>query len=423
MSAALADAFLTSRWRPGPLLRTGTAVLGARPPWLRGAVAAVLRAYRNAPADRPRELAAFLARVGPAGRPVVRRHPVRLRRATPVRVVRMRWDTPRIDDLAALASFLGVDGDHLDWYADRRHLNRHARDERLRHYRYAWLPHRLIEAPKPRLRALQRRLLDDLLGRLPVHPHAHGFVPGRGVHTFAAPHAGQRLVVAMDLAAFFSSVTAARIYGLFRTAGYPEPVAHALTALTTTATPAAVLRGHADSHRAAVLRRPHLPQGAPTSPALANLVAYRLDRRLTGLAARFGLHYTRYADDLAFSGTPGRGEPAHLIAAVTSIAADEGFRVHPRKTRVRGRGDRQRLAGLVVNERPAASREDYDRLRAVLHDAARRGPDAANREGHHDFPAYLRGRVAWVSHRHPARAAKLHRMLAAALGEPSDQAS
>nr|WP_281260508.1 reverse transcriptase family protein [Pseudosporangium ferrugineum] len=158
-----------------------------------------------------------------------------------------------------------------------------------------------------------------------------------------------------------------------------------------------------------------MPQGAPTSPALANLVAYRLDRRLTGLADRFGVRYTRYADDLAFSGAlHRRGEAGRLVAAVTAVVTDEGFRVHPAKTRIRGRGDRQQLAGLVVNEHPAVAREDYDRLRAVLHDAARHGTEAANRE-HADFAAYLRGRVAWVSHRHPGRAAKLHALLTAAL--------
>ncbi|MEV4639623.1 reverse transcriptase family protein [Actinoplanes sp. NPDC049548] len=416
MSSALADAFLTTRWRPGHLVRVGTAVLGSRPEWLRPVVTAVLRAYRNAPADRPRELAAFLAALEtPAGVRRVRRHAVLLRRATGVRVVRMRWDTPPIDDLAALAAFLDLSGDDLDWFADRRQLNRHARDERLRHYRYAWLPHRLIEAPKPRLRALQRRLLDDVLGRLPVHPAAHGFVPGHGVHTFATPHAGQRLVIRMDLATFFSSITAGRIHGLLRTAGFPEPVAHTLTALMTTRTPAAVLRRSPDPHRAALLRQPHLPQGAPTSPALANLVAYRLDRRLTGLAGRFGARYTRYADDLAFSGDLRRAEAGRLIDAATAVITDEGFRVNPAKTRIRGRGDRQRLAGLVVNDHPAVARSEYDRLRAMLHDAARRGLEAANRERHDDFGAYLRGRVAWTAHRHPGRAARLHTLLAAAL--------
>ena len=429
VSAALADAFLTCRWHRTHLLRTGRRVLGARPPWLPVVVGAVLRAYRHPPADRPRELAAFLAALpGSGGRALLRRHPIRIRRATAVRVVRMRWQTPRIDDLAALADFLGLDGDELDWFADRKEINRHARDERLRHYRYTWLPHRLIEAPKPRLKAVHRRILDDILGRLPVHPAAHGFVPGRGPHTFAAAHAGQPVVVRLDLAAFFSTITAGRVYGLLRTAGYPEPAAHTLTALTTTRTPAAVLRhaeapgstgtrcsGSAGWHKAALLRRPHLPQGAPTSPALANLLAYRLDRRLTGLADRFAAVYTRYADDLAFSGPLGGGVADRLIAAVTTVVTAEGFRVHPGKTRVRGRADRQTLTGLVVNEHPAVPRAQYDRLRAVLHDAARNGLAAADREGHVDFTAYLRGRVAWVSHRHPSRAAKLHRLLAAAL--------
>ncbi|GAA2468958.1 hypothetical protein Ahu01nite_001760 [Winogradskya humida] len=367
-------------------------------------VAGVLRAYRDAPADRPRELAGFLS-----GR--VQSHPVVVRRAVPVRVVRMRWDTPRIDDLGVLAGFLGLAGDELDWFADRKEINRHARDQRLRHYRYRWLPHRLIEAPKPRLRAVQRRLLDGVLGRIPVHPAAHGFVPGRGVHTFAVPHSGQPMVVRVDLASFFSSVTAPRIYGLFRTAGYPEPVAHALTALTTTRTPADILGGK----YLPLLRHAHLPQGAPSSPALANLVAYRLDRRLSGLAARFGMTYTRYADDLAFSGP--RVSAPRLLAALEAVVKDEGFQLRHAKTRVRGQGDRQVLAGLVVNERPAVARVEYDRLRAVLHDAARRGLDEANRDGHADFSAYLKGWVAWVSHRHPGRAAKLDRLLAATLGE------
>ena len=121
-------------------------------------------------------------------------------------------------------------------------------------------------------------MLDEVLGPLPVHAAAHGFVPGRSVHTFAALHPGQAALVRLDLRAFFTSITAGRIYGLFRTAGYPEPVAHTLTALCTTRTP------HAVSGRIEH-RTPHLPQGAPTSPALANLVAFRLDRRLTGLAA------------------------------------------------------------------------------------------------------------------------------------------
>jgi hypothetical protein len=329
----------------------------------------------------------------------------------------MRWNTARVDDLAALADFLGIDGDQLDWFADRREINRHARDPRLRHYHYTWLPHRLIEAPKPRLRALQRRLLDEVVGRLPVHHSVHGFVPGRDAHTFAQAHAGQTMVVRMDLRSFFSSVTAARVYGVLRSAGYPEPVAHCLTGLATTRTPADVLHTAPTWQWAALLRQPHLPQGAPTSPALANLCAFRLDRRLAGLADRYGMAYTRYADDMAFSGPVTDRAARRLVTWVSTIAAEEGFRVRPDKTRVRGQADRQQLAGLVVNARPAVPREQYDRLRAILHDAATRGLDAANRDGHPDFVAHLTGRIAWVSYGHPARAAKLRTLLAAALGD------
>ena len=418
VASALADAFLSVLWQRSELLAVGHTVLGGRPRWLGPVVTAVLRAYRQPPADRPRELAAFVAAVtGPAGTRV-QAAVIRERRFVATRVARMRWATPAVDDLGALADFLDVDGDRLDWFADRRELNRHARDQQLRHYRYLWRPHRLIEAPKPRLRALQRHLLDTIVGLLPVHESVHGFVAGRGVHTFAAAHAGKPTVLRLDLRAFFTSVTAARVYGLLRTAGYPEPVAHALTALTTTRTPVDILRDAPDRAHAALLRQPHLPQGAPTSPALANLCTFRLDRRLAGLAGRFGADYTRYADDLAFSGDLGGRQAQHLITQVTAIATAEGFGVNTAKTSVRGQADRQRLAGLVVNAAPAVPRAEYDRLRAILHDAARHGIDAANRDGHPDFAAHLAGRIAWVAHRHPTRASKLQRLLSAAVPAP-----
>jgi hypothetical protein len=420
----LADALLTTGWGAEDM----RAVIGGRRLLARRLVDAVLAAYPHAPADRPRELRDFLiglrlpsspGRFSAKQRPAVRWAVIRRRPVVPTRAVRMRWEAPAVGDLADLARFLGLDDGELDWFADRREINRYARDEQLRHFRYTWLPHRLIEAPKPRLKALQRQLLDQILAVVPVHGCAHGFVPGRSTHTFAAAHAGQAVVVSMDLRAFFSSITAARIYGVFRGTGYPEPVAHTLTALTTTRTPAHILRNAPDPHLAALLRQPHLPQGAPTSPALANLVAFRLDRRLAGLAGSFGLTYGRYADDLAFSGTLGTISADRLIGLVGAIADEEGFRVRPGKTRVRHHSDRQRLAGLVVNSRPAAPRDDYDRLRAVLHNAATHGLAAANRDGHPDFAAHLAGRVAWMSHRHPVRAAKLHRLLELATGGPA----
>ncbi len=191
--------------------------------------------------------------------------------------------------------------------------------------------------------------------------------------TLAARHAGRPLVVRLDLEGFFSHVTGDRVAGLLRVAGYPRAVAAAIAGLLVTATPAAVLRAApaaageaAWEPRRRLLARlagPHLPQGAPTSPAVANLLAHRLDRRLAGLAAAVGATYGRYADALVFSGAATL--PAHgLVARVTAIAAEEGFRVRPDKTRVLPAQHRQRVTGLVVNRDPAASRREYDALRA-----------------------------------------------------------
>jgi hypothetical protein len=155
-------------------------------------------------------------------------------------------------------------------------------------------------------------------------------------------------------------------------------------------------------------RRPHLPQGAPTSPALANLVAYRLDARLAGLARAAGAHYTRYADDLVFSGGAAFAQsigrfPAHAAA----IAMEEGFAVQHRKTRVMRQGVRQRAAGVVINRKTNLARDEYDRLKAILCNCVRHGPAGQNRSGIDDFRAHLAGRVAHFIRLNPLRGAKL----------------
>jgi hypothetical protein len=166
----------------------------------------------------------------------------------------------------------------------------------------------------------------------------------------------------VDLEDFFASVSAPRVYGIFRTAGYRESVAHTLTGLCTNVVPVDLpLSGRLARRLAA----PHLPQGAPTSPALANLAAYRLDCRLAG----FGLTYTRYADDLVFS-----TDRNLRTLGVERIARDEGFRLNAAKTRVMGRGSRQTVTGVVVNVRPNVPRAEYDRLKAILHRAVHDGP-------------------------------------------------
>src|SRR5207248_1837430 len=132
-------------------------------------------------------------------------------------------------------------------------------------------------------------------------------------------------------------------------------------------------------------------------PGLSNQVARRLDRRLTGLAARLGLTYTRYADDLTFSGDEGlEGRVGYLMARVRHIAQDEGFAVNESKTRVHRRNAAQMVTGLVVNDRPGVRRDEVRRLRAILHRARTEGLDRQNRESLPDFGAWLRGKIAFV---------------------------
>jgi len=336
---------------------------------------------------------------------------------------RRRWPVAELETPADLAELLGLDPGRLDWLADARGLERSVASERLRNYRYAWLPRRgapprAIERPKSMLKAAQRRVLREVLDAIPAHDAAHGFVAGRSARSHAALHTRAELVLRLDLEDFFASVTAGRVFGIFRTAGYAEGVAHALTALCTNVLPQArwaelpkptdpgLIAAHWRLGRR--LATPHLPQGAPTSPALASLAAFSLDRRLTGLAAALGARYTRYADDLAFSGDASLGRRAGRIAElVAEIARDEGFLLNPAKTRAMPRSARQQLCGVVVNEHPNVPRRDYDLLKAILHDAARNGPAAANRAGHPDFAAHLLGRIAWVEQLNPPRGRRL----------------
>ena len=141
---------------------------------------------------------------------------------------------------------------------------------------------------------------------------------------------------------------------------------------------------------------------------MANLAAFRLDVRLTALARSWGGRYTRYADDLAFSGERGWGTgTSRLIDAVGAIVADEGFRLNARKTGVMPRAGRQTLGGLVVNDRPKVARHQVDLLRAILHNCHRHGPSTQNHDDVPAFEEHLRGRIAWVAQHAPVRGRRL----------------
>lgn len=333
-------------------------------------------------------------------------------------------DLPPLPTDTALADFLGLTPARLLWLADPAGRNHRHPPGGLRTYRHRWLPKpggrsRLLEVPVHLLKDVQRDLLERLLDRLPPHPAAHGFRPGRSIVTNATPHCGKGVVIRFDLADFFPSVSAARVRATFRTFGYPEAVARLLTGLCTTRLPADVWDARpnpapdgSDHPTWQRLHARHLPQGAPTSPALANLAAFKLDCRLAKLAAGLGADYTCYADDLTFSGGDELARGAKRLAALVAvIAGDEGFTVNHRKTRVMRRAGRQEVAGVVVNTRPNVRRAAFDQVKAILTNCVRHGPAGQNRANHPDFRAHLTGRVAHVSAVNPARGRRLWALL------------
>jgi RNA-directed DNA polymerase len=426
VASGMATALLAGPWERDAQGKRLTVALGRRTPpkWVLALVEQVREAYADPPRDRPRELAEFLQTCPAWLAAWQHRRPPRIVawQPTPTVAAATAWPVTRLDDLGALARLLDVDQGELAWFADVRSLERRS-TEPLRHYRWRVLPKqggvRLIAAPKPRLKEIQRRLLKHVLAPIPLHDAAHGCVPGRSVRTAVKAHTRSTVVIRADVEGFFASVSAPRVWGVLRLAGLPEAVAHTVTGLVTTVVPSEVwqevprprdprLR---DAHHRMGLRlaTPHLPQGAPTSPALANLTAFTLDRRLAGLAAGFGAEYSRYVDDLTFSGGPSlRNARSRFVDLLETVVAAEGLRLNERKTVVLGSSGRQQVLGCVINDHPTVPRHERDNLRALLHNCAVHGWAAQTRGvAHEQFRARVLGRISWIHGLDPAMGLRL----------------
>lgn len=330
-------------------------------------------------------------------------------------------DRPHWPGIGALAAGLDVPGPGL-WRLTRSASWQRQAPLGDQHYRYELLPKRtggwrLLEVPHPYLRALQRKVLDGLVARVPPHEAAVGYVRGRSVVDHARAHVGQAVLLKFDLQDFFATVRASRVHATFAELGYSQAVARELMALCTTATPEPVLErlrseGGLTWEQAMRLRDAHLPQGAPTSAALSNLCAFRLDTRIAGLARALGARYTRYADDIVLSGDAGLLRWADRVETrLGAWALDEGFALNHRKTRRVTRSRRQQVCNIVVNARPNLPRDEFDRLKAQLHACATKGASAQNRVGVPDWEQHLRGRVAWAEQLNAPKAQRLRRLL------------
>lgn len=235
--------------------------------------------------------------------------------------------------------------------------------------------HRLISIPPKNLMAVQQWIAQNILRYTQPSSASFAYHPESSPVLAAEEHCGCEWLLKIDVEDFFHSVTEGRVSAVFYRLGYSRLLAFELARLTT------MPIGSPHLTRQPTLRWPAipyyqcgyegvLPQGAPTSPMLSNLVMRDLDDRLIALAAQHGLRYTRYADDLIFSCGKGR-DRGHIERFKRLVLAElslEGFRPNLRKTVIRGPGTRRIVLGMLVDgPSPRLSREFKDMLRLHLH--------------------------------------------------------
>jgi RNA-directed DNA polymerase len=212
--------------------------------------------------------------------------------------------------------------------------------------------YRTIHVPDNDLKYLQRWLLHNVLFQVPSHVHCKGFDPGTSIKANAAEHLGKAAILKIDLLRFYDSINEHRVFAIFKHMGYHPNLAVYLAKICTVVPDNnffIAFKEHELKLRDQIRGSGQgiLPQGAPTSPKLANLVARRLDKRLTGLAEKHQVSYTRYADDLTFSGELTKLEVMKKV--IYRIIRSEGFFVNLGKTKILVRGSQYLVTGLSVD--------------------------------------------------------------------------
>lgn len=315
---------------------------------------------------------------------------------------------PNLQGFLELASALGVTASQLHWLAFHREV------ATIDHYNRFEIPRRdgtsrLISAPKEHIASAQRWIRTEILSKLEPSNAAMAFRPGLSIVDNARAHTGAQVLVRIDIKDFFPSIDFPRVRKFFIQLGYNPGIATVLALLCTDAPRVHVRHG---SSSFAVATGPRgLPQGASTSPDLANLIAQNLDKRIRGWQRAEGQswQYTRYADDLVFSSKSSDADVKRLLAVVYGIIESEGWKVNHKKTSVRRLGSRMMVTGVAVDgDRIYLSRRDLRRIRAFLHNCETQGLDKVSEEIGKSAIAVARGYLAYVHMVMPEMARKLH---------------
>jgi len=251
-----------------------------------------------------------------------------------------------------------------------RFLSFSRKNANISHYKRFQIPkktggYRLISAPMPRLKYAQTWILEEILNKIEIHEKANGCVVGKSIKTNAIPHIKKDVVINQDLKNFFPTVTYNRIKGVFTSFGYSDQVATIFALICSEPKIVDISLLGKDYYAQQGTR--FLPQGSPCSPAITNVICRKLDFRLNGLAKKYGFDYTRYVDDITFSGTQKQYENINKILKYSRhIVKDENFNLHPEKLRIMKRNNRQEVTGIVVNEKANIPKKSLKRFRALL---------------------------------------------------------
>ena len=272
---------------------------------------------------------------------------------------------------------------------------------------------RLISSPKKDMKKTQKWILENILIHLEVDKAAMAFQKGLSIIDNASLHVKSKIVVRIDIKDFFPTITFPRVRGFFEYLGYNPGVA-SVFALICTDSPKVILKQESIDGEKNNKDYPHfiaigersLPQGACTSPSLANLICRKIDSRLKGYSTKSGWKYSRYADDLIFSTTLEDSSPHRLIKSISSIISEEGFKVNQSKTRLMRAPNRQTVTGLVVNNEVTLSRRDLKRMRAFFHQCSSKGLDFMSEKIGKDALSVARGYISYAEMVSPTIAEK-----------------
>ena len=295
-------------------------------------------------------------------------------------------------DKAALLAYLGLSAAELKkiWYS---------RGRMYQHFSIAKGPNkvRMISAPDERLKFLQRKLTNKLTELYRPRNPVHGFVAERSVKTNAQAHLHRRFVVNIDLKDFFPTITQKRVDGMLLSLGIDDRVVEIIAQIC--------------------CNNGHLPQGAPSSPVLSNMICFRLDKMLMGIAKEARCIYTRYADDISFSShqppstlfeatlpPTGRFSPDLLASELRNVIQQNGFAVNPDKAHYADRHSRRIVTGIKVNELLNVDRRYIRNIRAALYSVETLGIKDAEKKyhdkhgGRSSLAAHLQGKVSFLTH-------------------------